>query len=197
LQVEVVARIANALGAELIRAESLRALREHPDNPDAIDLAQRALLAAQRMDNKEAMAEFEQALKLDPNLTRAQSGLAVALANLASYPGATDRDAYLDRAERLADQALHARPEDASALYAKAVVLAGKKQIEAAILEGEAAIKIDPNYASPYARLAIWKGLAGRSEQGFADVETAMSADSDEAGHALNEPAPSTQEGGG
>jgi adenylate cyclase len=38
LQVSVVARIANALGAELTRAESLRALREHPDNPDAIDL---------------------------------------------------------------------------------------------------------------------------------------------------------------
>jgi TolB-like protein len=173
-QVAVVARIANALGAELIRAESLRALREHPDNPDAIDLALRALLAAQRMDNKEAMDEFEQALKLDPNLTRAQTGLAVALANLASYPGATDRDAYLDRAERLADQALHARPDDAGALYAKAVVLAGKKQIEAAILEGEAAIKIDPNYAMPYARLGAWKGLAGRSEQGFADIETAM-----------------------
>ena len=39
LQVDVVARIANALGAELTRAESLRALREHPGNPDAIDLA--------------------------------------------------------------------------------------------------------------------------------------------------------------
>ena len=66
------------------------------------------------------------------------------------------------------------QPDYAFALYAKAVVLAGKKQIEAAILEGEAAIKIDPNFAGPYARLAFWKGLAGRSEQGFADVETAM-----------------------
>ncbi len=174
LQVEVVARIANALGAELIRAESLRALREHPDNPDAIDLALRALVAAQRMDNKESMDEYEQALKLDPNLTRAQAGLAVTLANLASFAGATDRDAYLDRAEGLADQALHARPDDPVALYAKGVVLAGKKQIEAAILEAEAAIKSDPNYAPPYARLGLWKGLAGRSEQGFADIETAM-----------------------
>jgi adenylate cyclase len=176
LQVDVVARIANALGAELTRAESLRGLREHPDNPDAIDLALRATLAAQRMDNKESMDEYEQALKLDPNLMRAQAGLAVTLANLASWlqPDDSLRTAYLDRAERLADQALHASPDYAYALYAKAVVLAGKKQIEAAILEGEAAIKIDPNYAGPYARVAFWKGLAGRSEQGFADLETAM-----------------------
>jgi class 3 adenylate cyclase/TolB-like protein len=173
LQVDVVARIANALGAELIRAESLRALREQPDNPDAIDLAMRARLAVLRMDNKEGMDEYEQALKLDPNLARAQAGLAFALANLASYPGATDRDAYLDRAERLADQALAARPDEAYFLLAKANVLATKKQPEAAILEGEAAIKSDPNFAAAYGYLGIWRALAGRSEQGFADVETA------------------------
>jgi len=172
--VNVVARIANALGAELIRAESLRATREHPANPDATDLAMKAQLALLRMDNKEARDQYEQALKLDPNLLRAQKGLAFALANLASYPGATDRDAYLDRAERLADQALSTRPDYAPFLFAKAWVLAGKKQAEAAILEGEAAIKSDPNFAAAYGSLGGWKGLAGRSEQGFADIETAM-----------------------
>jgi adenylate cyclase len=174
LQVEVVARIANALGAELVRAESLRALREHPDNPDAVDLALRGVLAAQRMDNEEAKNEYEKALKLDPDLAQAQTGLAVTLTNLASYPGATNRDAYLERAEQLADQALHARPDYGRALYAKAMVLAARKQIEAAILEGEAAIKVDPNSSLSYARVALWKGLAGRAEQGLADIETAI-----------------------
>jgi adenylate cyclase len=174
LQVAVVARIANALGAELIRAENLRALRERPDNPDAIDLAMRARLASLRMDNKVAKEEYEQALKLDPNLARAQAGLAVTLANLANYPGATDHDVYLDRAESLADQALSTRPDYAYFLFAKAYVLAAKKQPEAAILEGEAAIKSDPNYAGAYGSLAGWKALAGRAEQGFADVETAI-----------------------
>jgi adenylate cyclase len=73
----------------------------------------------------------------------------------------------------LADQALSTRPDYAYFLYAKAVVLAAKKQTEAAILEGEAAIKSDPNYAVAYGYLAVWKALAGRAEQGFADVETA------------------------
>jgi TolB-like protein/class 3 adenylate cyclase len=174
LQVDVVARIANELRAELTRAEGLRALREHPDNPDAIELAMRGRQAVLRMDNKEGKDDYEQALKLDPNLTQAQTGLAFALGNLANYPGASERDVYIDRAEKLADQALSARPDYAGALFAKAFVLALKKQIDAAILEAEAAIKSDPNCAAPYAFLGAWKGFAGRSEQGFADVETAI-----------------------
>ena len=39
LQFEFVARLANSLGAQLVKAESLRAMRERPDNPDAADLA--------------------------------------------------------------------------------------------------------------------------------------------------------------
>src|SRR5208337_586605 len=45
LQVEAVARIANALGVQLVNAEALRALRERPNNPDAVDLAMRGSAA--------------------------------------------------------------------------------------------------------------------------------------------------------
>ena len=41
LHVEFVSRLANSLGVELIKAEALRAERERPDNPDAVDLAMR------------------------------------------------------------------------------------------------------------------------------------------------------------
>ena len=41
LQVEFVARLANSLGVELVKAEALRAMRERPDNPDAVDLSMR------------------------------------------------------------------------------------------------------------------------------------------------------------
>ena len=43
LQVEAVARLANSLGVELVKAEALRAMRERPNNPDAVDLAMRAI----------------------------------------------------------------------------------------------------------------------------------------------------------
>jgi class 3 adenylate cyclase/TolB-like protein len=39
LQVEFVSRLANSLGVELVKAEALRAARERPGNPDAVDLA--------------------------------------------------------------------------------------------------------------------------------------------------------------
>ena len=42
LQVEVVSRLANSLGFELVKAEALRAMRERPSNPDAVDLAMQA-----------------------------------------------------------------------------------------------------------------------------------------------------------
>ena len=42
LQVEVVARLANSLGVELVKAEALRSMRERPNNPDAVDLVMRA-----------------------------------------------------------------------------------------------------------------------------------------------------------
>jgi adenylate cyclase len=132
----------------------------------------RAKQASLRMDFKEAKNQYEQALNLDPHYARAQAGLANTLVNLVFFGGA-DRDEYLDRAERLADQALSTQPDNAVFLYAKAMVLFGKKQTEAAILEGEFAIKSDPNYAAPYGSVGGWKAYAGRAEQGFADLETA------------------------
>ena len=42
LQVDVVARLANSLGVELMKAEALRSTRERPGNPDAVDLAMQA-----------------------------------------------------------------------------------------------------------------------------------------------------------
>ena len=74
LQDEVVARLANSLGYELIKAEAEKSVRSK--NPDAIDLDMRgrALLltrfqqgANTREIDHTARALFEQALAIDPN----------------------------------------------------------------------------------------------------------------------------------
>ncbi len=41
LQVEFVARLARSLDVELVKAEALRAMRERPNSPDAVDLSMR------------------------------------------------------------------------------------------------------------------------------------------------------------
>ena len=78
LQDEVVARLANSLGYELIKAEAEKSI--HSKNPDAIDLHMRgrALLltefrqgASREEIIHEAQALFEQALAIEPNDTDA------------------------------------------------------------------------------------------------------------------------------
>ncbi len=83
LQVEFVSRLANSLGVELVKAESLRATRERPNNPDAVDLAMRGwAIVYTNLDKagaNDAITLFERALALDPNNVPAMIGLAVAL----------------------------------------------------------------------------------------------------------------------
>src|SRR5277367_5116397 len=80
LQVEFVARLASSLNVELVRAESLRGMRERPANPDAVDLAMRGWATYYNGYDPDhinkAMDYFERALQLDPDLERAQVGLA-------------------------------------------------------------------------------------------------------------------------
>jgi adenylate cyclase len=77
LQDQVVARLANALGYELVRVEAAKGARSK--NPDAVDLTMRgrALLARQpptKDDNDTARALFEQALTIDGDVRDSVSG---------------------------------------------------------------------------------------------------------------------------
>ena len=84
LQVEVVSSpLANSLGVELVKAEALRAARERPEQPgrrrprDAWvgELVNTGFASKTNFDA--AIADFERALQLDPELTRAQLGFGV------------------------------------------------------------------------------------------------------------------------
>ncbi len=74
---------------ELVRAESLRGMRDRPANPDAVDLTMRGWAAyfnGYGVDNlNKAIADFERALQLDPSIERAQVGLADTLAQLPQF----------------------------------------------------------------------------------------------------------------
>ena len=79
LQDQVVARLGNALGFELVKAEAEKSARSR--NPDAIDLYMRGrafvLQTVQQPakdKNDAALALFEQALKIDPNDANALAG---------------------------------------------------------------------------------------------------------------------------
>jgi adenylate cyclase len=115
LQDQVVARLANTLGVELVKAEAEKGARSK--NPDAVDLTMRGQALLQRRPpekdkNDAARALFEQALALDPNDSDALAGEAYTYFNeyLFWHNPETDYDARIlgqaDRAVALAPETL-------------------------------------------------------------------------------------------
>ncbi len=178
LQVEAVSRLANSLGVELVKAEALRAARERPNNPDAVDLEMRGSAAYQASLDQSMMNEtlgyFERALQLDPGLTTAKIGLAQALIDRFMWLGGGDEKVDIPRAEALVGSALSAEPNNASAHFTKASLLGAKKQFGDQFAEIDAAIENDKNFAWAYATRGDMLNWAGRAAESIAEDETAL-----------------------
>ena len=179
LQVDVVSRLANSLGVELVKAEALRSMRERPNNPDAADLAMRARArfnssGDSKSINSNVIELSGRALALDPQNERTMVDLAMTLNDRLANLWSDDPAGDLARADKLADSALALQPDDARAHMAKAKVLFSKRQWRAAISQAEAALADDPNNADAHANRGFWNMFLGHSEDGFAGLETAL-----------------------
>src|SRR5262249_10194679 len=155
LQFEIVARIAHSLGEELVKAESLRAIRERPKNPDAVDLATRgeAILLSNSFNKSawnDAIKLFERSLALDPQNLTAMTALAVALDTLADNRWSEDPARDIARADELTNTAMALQPDDTWVHWAKARLFASKQQWRSAPTEAETAIADDRNNARAY-----------------------------------------------
>ena len=178
LQVEFVSRLANSLGVELVKAEALRAMRERPSNPDAVDLAMQAQAKYDFPDSKatvnDAVTLSERALALDPQNVRALTVLTRALVNRVFDHWSDDPAGDIARAEKTADAAVALQPDNSWVHHAKGMVYALKRQHRPAITEFETVIALDPNNAYAHAQASFQKLYLGRAEDGFAGVETAL-----------------------
>jgi TolB-like protein/class 3 adenylate cyclase len=178
LQVEVVSRLANSLGAELIKAESLRAMRERPNNPDAVDLAMQGWATYYKgwdaANVNEALDYFERALRLDPDLMRARVGLALMLVWRAHYFGGPEPTKDVARAESLAASVLAAEPNNAWAHYAKAELDFYGMQFDDTLSELKAVLENDRNLASAHAFSGAVMAFLGRAAETFPYEETAL-----------------------
>ena len=129
LQVEAVSRLANSLGAELVKAEALRAARERPKNPDAVDLAMRGTAIMNGTESlasvNEAIGLFERALSLDANNVQALLGLSWALSGRATNFADDNEAGHLARAEQAVDAALAIQPDNSLAHVTKSGVYNG------------------------------------------------------------------------
>lgn len=179
LEDEITGRLARSLDLELTSEENRRALAERPNNPDAVDLAMRGWSVLNQPFSRKQLAQsvglFEKALRIDPGFPKALVGLAWALTVEVQYRWSIAPAEQLARADDAATRVLSAFPNDAMAHFVKGeIVRAGGKDFETAIQQYQAAIAINPSLVPAYAALGVAMLRAGRSEEAFAPLETAI-----------------------
>jgi TolB-like protein/class 3 adenylate cyclase len=176
MQDEIVARLANALNAQLIIAEARRA--DWAPSPDSMDLyfqgmsAYNGGLTPDRL--TQARKLFERALALDPNNVDAIVGAARMESAFAWSHMSDDRATRLAAAEALAVKALSIAPEKAPGHMCLGIVRIYTNRVAQGIAELERALAIDRNLADAHGYIGIAKCFLGRAEETEAHVHNAL-----------------------
>jgi TolB-like protein/class 3 adenylate cyclase len=176
MQDEIVSRLANTLGHQLLLAEARRAERSlDPDATDLEFLGTASFNRGQTLENlTEARAFFERALLLEPNHIRALVG--TALVDLAIGNGLLprDRSALIAAAEATLNKALSLAPENARALSLLGIAKISTNRATQGIAECEHALALDRNLAYAHAFIGIAKTYTGRAAETEAHIRDAL-----------------------
>jgi TolB-like protein/class 3 adenylate cyclase len=176
MQDEIVARLANQLGTELISAEARRG--QQAANPDSMGLYFQGMEWFNRGTNLENMNHargfFERALALDPGNVDALLGVGRADFEVGAAFLSDDRPARLASAEATMGKVLSLRPNDARAHEVLGGTLNQTKRTAQAIAEFERALALDPNLADAHGDIGLAKNFAGRAEETEAYVNEAL-----------------------
>ena len=178
LQDQVVARLANTLGYELVKAEATKGARS--TNPDANDLVMRGLALfnepsqPSKERNDASRAFYEQALAIDPNNAAAIAGVAQTyfIEFLFGWgnPG-TDYDAKI---LGQADRAIALAPDYGLPYEAKGAYLSLSRRYDEAIRALNAGIAINPNNPSFYQTRAGAEISLGHFDEAKSDLQQAI-----------------------
>jgi adenylate cyclase len=179
LQDQVVARLANALNYQLIRADAETGARSK--NPDAIDLDMRgneAIWRFTQQPTKDSLiairALFEQALKIDPNEAQALAGDAVTYQIEDSAGWGNPETDYNAKILGQADRAIAIAPGTLFAYTTKSLYFSNTRRPNEALRVADAEIAINPNYPTAYANRGVAELGLGQFEQAKSDLQQAM-----------------------
>lgn len=117
----------------------------------------------------EALAEFEAAIKLQPDYWQAHVRAATVLVDQGKF----------DEAAAMLKKVLDANPERPQAHNSVGVVLSRRGLVSEAMAHFERAIQLDPNYAEAHTNLGRLLGQQGRLEEATARFFTAMDLQQD------------------
>jgi TolB-like protein/class 3 adenylate cyclase len=176
MQDEVVARVANALSAELITAEARRA--ERAASPDSMDLYFQGMswfnkgFAPAHL--SKAVEFFERALRLDSENVEALVGMSHANSMAAGTHIADDWAARLALAEAEASRALSLAPDHAAAHMCLGLAQIYTHRATLGIAECERALALDRNLAPAHGYIGLAKSFLGRGSETQAHVDEAF-----------------------
>jgi adenylate cyclase len=179
LQDQVVARLANTLGIELVKAEAQR--DERIAHPDAFDLTMRGRALQMRAqerrtkeNNNAARAMFEQALAIDPNDAGALAGEATTYLFDKAFGWAEPGVDYDAKVVGLADRSIAIAPEEARPYSTKSIYLTTVNRPADGLRAADAGLAVNPNDALLHAARGLAEDFLGHFEQGKSEVGQAM-----------------------
>ena len=176
MQDEIVARLANALNAQLVAVEARRA--EQAPNPDLMDLYFQGLAWLNKglMPDTVARARsfYERALSADPDNVDALIGSAAADAIEGASAFVANPMAAFVAAEAKLTKALSSVPDHARGHMTLGYVYIYTKRAAEGIAEGEHALALDRNLAHAHSLIGYGKIFVGRAEETESRIAEAL-----------------------
>ena len=175
LQDQVARAIVDELQPMLEGGQKTQLVAQATDDPEAYRLFLQASEVLNKRDyahSKEAVAWLEEALRLDPKFTRAESQLALV------HIIVNRRDPnHADEARKHAHAAMTADPTLAQPYYVLGLVERYARHFLAARPFFDRAVELEPRDASTHMYLAQWLVSIGYTRAGIAELERAMAID--------------------
>jgi adenylate cyclase len=176
LQDQVVARLANTLGYELVKAEAAKGARS--TNPDANDLFMRGLaltneqnLQPSKEKNNATRTLFEQALAIDPNNAAAIAGVAQTYFYEFLFGWGKSETDYDAKILGLADRAIALAPDYDRPYGFKSVYLSVSHRFDEAVSAANAGLAVNPNNPDLYLARAGPEIALGRFDEAKSDLQ--------------------------
>jgi adenylate cyclase len=177
LQDQLTQQIAATVTPELERTDHAYAVSKKPRNMTAWDYSQRgwALIYEYKKESDEtARKMFEKSIELDPNYSRAYTGLAsICLRGMRTQTG-PERISLGNEAIAAAQRAVELDPTDSEAHQFLGVAFIWNRQFERGIAAEERAIQLNPSNPGAHASMGHQLAMAGRAEEGIPYLETAL-----------------------
>ena len=167
MQDEIVARLANQLGTQLIAAEARRA--EQTPQPDSMDLYFQGMawyhkgLAPENME--QARGFFERALVIDPGNIEALVGIAEFHNHIVGSFMTDDPAPHITAAETVLSKVLSVAPNHAAAHLSFGRILINSNRAARGIAKCEQALALDHNLAVAHAFIGVAKYFLGRGSE--------------------------------